>query len=155
MHRVEILGRVDTNQEHLPQLPDLEVDVTHQTWGLQQEWSATNTGVELEDHAYNTKTGDKIHRIYESPTPKAALWHEIIYALGPSRSWAWSKEAYTWQDNVQEPLPTKVLHCLGPSGRASPHRRHLSDLPFQGRGQRVQRVNHLHRVAVYSILSLI
>lgn len=58
------------------------------------------------------------------------------------------------RDNVQNPLATTVLHFLGQSGKVRPHRRHLSDLPFQGRGQRGQRVNHFHRVVVYSSLSL-
>lgn len=71
--------RVDTHQKHLPQLLDLEGDMNHQEWGLQQEEShsldmSTDSRVELEDHAYNIKTGNQSQRIYESPIPKAELW---------------------------------------------------------------------------------
>lgn len=78
---------------------------------------------------------------------------EVIYAAGHQDD-EFGREHVHGQDNVQKPLATKVLHFLGQAGKVSPHRRHPSDLPCQVRGQRRQKVNHLHQALVYSSFSL-
>ena len=55
---------------------------------------------------------------------------------------------------LQNHLATKALHFSSQLGKLSPHRRHLSDLPFQGKGQRRLKVNHLLGVVAYNGLSL-
>lgn len=78
---------------------------------------------------------------------------EVIYAAGHHDD-ELGRGCVHGQDNVQKPLATKVLHFLGPSSKVSPHRRRPADLPCQGRGQRRQKVNHLHQAVVYSSFSL-
>lgn len=58
------------------------------------------------------------------------------------------------QKNLQNHLATRALHVPGQLGQLSPHRRHLSDLSFQGRGQRGLKVNHLLGVVVCNCLPL-
>lgn len=77
----------------------------------------------------------------------------VIYAAGHQDD-ELGRECVHGQDNVQKPLATKVLYFLGPSGKVSPHRRRPADLPCQGRGQRRQKVNHLHQAEVSSSFSL-
>lgn len=58
------------------------------------------------------------------------------------------------QKNQQNPLATRVMHSPSLLSKLSPHRRHLSDLSFQGRGQRGLKVNHLFGMVVYKDLPL-
>lgn len=55
---------------------------------------------------------------------------------------------------LQNPLTTKALWISSELGKLRPHRRHLSDPPLQGRGQRRLKVNHVFGVVVYNSLSL-